>query len=135
MPGRGGDVLLAVNLIGYWAGRDLTAETHFPQKHPGACIESVEVTFAAAGEEDVGCCREDAAVGDVRHQELPLPVSRFRINGDDHSVSGRLRPRVDGTAAKRGDVLSSRNRAGGSASDKAPALFVVLRFLYEHAGI
>ena len=71
-----------------------------PQQRAGARVERLEVAFASAREQQVRGRRQDAAVGDVGHLELPLLAPGAGIERDHRAVAGRFGPRVDRRAAE-----------------------------------
>src|SRR5262252_10676313 len=95
----------------------------------------MKVAFASSGEEKIGRSREDSAIGDIGHCELPLFLAGIRIERDDRAVPGSFRPRVERAAFQRRHVLAARYGAGRTAADKAAAFFVVLGLFDENARI
>src|SRR5215471_11882272 len=95
----------------------------------------MKVAFASSGEEKIGRSREDSAIGDIGHCELPLFLAGIRIEGDDRAVPGSFRPRVERAAFQRRHVLAARYGAGRAAANKAAPFFVVLSLFDEHTGV
>src|SRR6185295_10305136 len=77
--GNGGDVLLAVDLIRHRAGHNLSTQVRLPKQRTRPRVDRMEVSFAATGEQQVGCRREQSAVCDIGHVELPFPVACLGI--------------------------------------------------------
>ena len=92
-------LLLAVDLEGDWSHDDLAAQAGFPKELAGFRIESVEVAFAAAGEDKVGCGGEKAAVGDIKLVKLPAKFTGLRIHGHDGATADFIGPIINWAAA------------------------------------
>src|SRR5437899_2576280 len=99
-----GDVLTAVDRVRHRAGRHLAADARLPQLRAGARIEREEIAFAAAGEYEIAGGRQDPAVGDVGHLELPFQLARLRIERLNRTPPFLRRALVDvaGPGAERG---------------------------------
>ena len=52
-----------------------------------ASIERVEVSIAAAAEQEIGIRGEDAGVGDIGHLEFPLSLAGLRVDGANGAVA------------------------------------------------
>src|SRR5690348_176873 len=99
MAGGNGDELLSVHAVRNGSGRYLSAYGGFPEHRAVACIEGVEVAFAATGEQQVGGSGQDAAIGDVAHLEFPFQVAGMRVDSAHGTVAGFVSPGLDGAAA------------------------------------
>ena len=76
----------------------------FHKSAPLAGIQRKEISFAPAGEQQVRRGREQAAVGDVGHLELPLPGAGLRIERLNGAVPVFGQPPVDhGTRLQHAD--------------------------------
>src|SRR5215475_8755956 len=65
-------VLLAVDLIGHRTSGHLATEIRLPQQLSVSRVNRLEVSFAAAGEQQVRGCRQNAAIGHVGHVVGPF---------------------------------------------------------------
>ena len=111
-------------------------EAALPQQRAGARVERLEIAFAAAGEQQIGRGRQDAAVGEVVHRERPLALAGRRIDRDDGAVARRVGPRVDRTAP---DVRRHRRVGHGprrpiAAAHERAARLILGGLAREHAG-
>ena len=71
------------------------AEIRLPQQRSRARVERLKIPFASPREQHVRGRRQNAAVCDVGHVELPLLLARPGVERDDRAVASSLGPRVD----------------------------------------
>src|SRR5689334_470139 len=88
-------VLLVADAVADRTAVDRRAELRLPQELASARVQRLEVAFAPAGEEQVRSRREDAALRDIGHLELPFFAARARLERDDRAVTGGFGPRID----------------------------------------
>src|SRR5439155_24369115 len=69
------------------SGDDAAAYWELPQQLSVTSIERVEITFPASAEQQVRSSRQHACVGDIGHFELPLHLTRVRVNGADCAIT------------------------------------------------
>src|SRR5919198_4996886 len=89
------DVLPAVHRIRHRSCGYLAADVPLPQELARPRVEREEVAFAPAGEHEIGRGREDAAVGDVAHLELPFELAALRVERLNGAPPFLRRARVD----------------------------------------
>src|SRR6185436_8066147 len=94
-PGHDGHVLPIADAIADRTAVDGRSEIRFPQQRSGARIQSLEIPFTSAREQQIRSGRQDAAIGHVCHRVFPLLPPRRRVERDHCAVTGRLGPRVD----------------------------------------
>ncbi len=67
---------MAVDGPGDGGGGGLASEVAAPEEFSVCCVQGEEVTFTAAGEEEVRRCGEEAAVADVGGFVFPDALTR-----------------------------------------------------------
>src|SRR5262249_54154475 len=64
---------------------DAATHSRAPEELSVARVESEEVAFAAAAEEQICCGRENACVGEIAHFEIPLLLAGLGIDRADRA--------------------------------------------------
>src|SRR5262245_40977868 len=75
------DGLPSADRVGHRASRHLAADASLPELRAAPRVEREEVALAPAGEHEIRRRRQDTAVGDVAHLELPLQLAGLGIEG------------------------------------------------------